>query len=1573
MLSPEIAANVPLPTPLTSEAHTAIITAFPLTAPGQSPVPPPLGPPVPPIQGQSPCLTPSGPPVPYRSGGPVPYRTRARPYRPALPLHEDKRAENGHKSTTRTACLCPFDFKGIPGCERADSGKPLPSSVAEQRVLVLRLASTTQVPCGASKRWTQLICIRRPHQRAPLSVPAQTARIRSSLFATVPADSAAERTREVIIHPTHSLLSTHPHYADRALRPTNTHPTWSSSMPWRGPGKKVQTPRLYGGEKKEGIKKQIEYYMEREKTDKSNKNRLSFDFKGEFRGVSEQILRIVAERGSSRLLQHVEHMDKVHKIPPPEGAAKLPRTTSAVVPVPDSPKLRWRGVRVFISSTFRDMHAERDVLVRAVFPELRRRAAAHRLHLQEVELRWGVTEEESGRAAELCLTEVCRCHLLVGVLGERYGTVAATPPHLPDLPQHRWLASAPSDLSITELEIRQFEALYPDDMNQRAFCYFRDPAVLQSVPVAWRSHFAPESKQAQAKVSRLKDRILKKGVKVTEDYPCEWDGVVGGNPYLRGLEEFGKAVLEDLWTAVLKQYVEAGDDDEEEAQSAVAALSGVSEQGDHQEALRGRFHGRAKLLAEAAGAVRGARPKGGVLLVHGAAGEGKSVFMAALAHALGSGDASEASKAATDVLSYSTGASQSARTVENLLRCLVQWLRAREDKEEQSPLPVSYTDLIKEFRLKLTDVRKDQSLALLVDGAELVQDGRGQLNSDWMPQEVPKGMCLVVSVTNGSALLQALTKKKGAILFPLGQLSMTDRKEIVQKGLDMFGKKLSDAAFNNQLQTLMMKNGAASPLYLHLACEDLRNFASFEKMKESLQQLPQSLSQLVGRALDRLLSQYRAVGGLRLALGALALSTTGVREGDLYGLLNSVSERPPGSGLVPWPTALGLARTPTGRVPMATFTQMVRSLQSLIGQAHSRDDLLALTNPDVRRAFEELLLPDRTDRICCHQILSAHLWAAADPLGTETFLHCEADHIKQLPDHLMKGDQCEALGSLLSNYYFLYANVRHGLVHHLLAIYGSYGGSMGLSAERCADFLRRHAVLLSSWPPLFLQQTLNEPLTSGAHAWARGLVGKGGPRGLVRLLNHDGENEARPENCELVSTFSSEPTCVALNPRAELVAVGTGQGTLHLIHTQTGQVVKSLESSCDGISSCVFLTDVTLATTSFSGQIEVWDTENGCRTALIEGHSNRITGSDVSPDRKHLATVSLDFQLKVWSATKGHQVASRYGNSPINCVTFNPEGDLLAFGCWDGKVVLWNWLQNKLIRSITGHEGSVRSLSFSSSSSSSSTLVSGSLSGEVKVWAVPEGTCVGSYQAHRGSTAALTFLDRGNKLLSAGADHTLHLWSGGLGCSMATLRQGRCEQASPRKRPRSSGGGGPPRSSEPPALCVAVRGGCAAVGYHGNGLRLFSLDSETSQWASEDLRVSVLCLLWLSAPPLSDAEDAGAELLVSAGADRHLRLWRRSQEGGLVTLGDFGGQTGDVLALAQSTTHLASASDDFTIALWSVADLTLDPWVAPTALWVLRGHSRGVTCLAFSPDGTRLLSGGKDQVGRPLPGLESGV
>ncbi len=67
----------------------------------------------------------------------------------------------------------------------------------------------------------------------------------------------------------------------------------------------------------------------------------------------------------------------------------------------------WKTVRVFISSTFppslklrqtsRDMpfdfaqarQAERDHLVRFVFPELREQLLSRRIHLVDVDLRWG--------------------------------------------------------------------------------------------------------------------------------------------------------------------------------------------------------------------------------------------------------------------------------------------------------------------------------------------------------------------------------------------------------------------------------------------------------------------------------------------------------------------------------------------------------------------------------------------------------------------------------------------------------------------------------------------------------------------------------------------------------------------------------------------------------------------------------------------------------------------------------------------------------------------------------------------------------------------------------------------------------------------------------------------------------------------------------------------------------------------------------------------------------------------------------------------------------------------------------
>lgn len=108
----------------------------------------------------------------------------------------------------------------------------------------------------------------------------------------------------------------------------------------------------------------------------------------------------------------------------------------------------WRTLRVFIDSTFRDMHAERDHLVKVVFPDLRERLEKHRVHLVEIELRWGITEEQerNDQVLDLCLNQIDECRpFYIGILGEKYGWVPATLPEAQS--RHGWTQRIPVRVS----------------------------------------------------------------------------------------------------------------------------------------------------------------------------------------------------------------------------------------------------------------------------------------------------------------------------------------------------------------------------------------------------------------------------------------------------------------------------------------------------------------------------------------------------------------------------------------------------------------------------------------------------------------------------------------------------------------------------------------------------------------------------------------------------------------------------------------------------------------------------------------------------------------------------------------------------------------------------------------------------------------------------------------------------------------------------------------------------------------------------------------------------------------------
>jgi hypothetical protein len=103
--------------------------------------------------------------------------------------------------------------------------------------------------------------------------------------------------------------------------------------------------------------------------------------------------------------------------------------------------------RIFVSSTFSDLKAERDALQRYVFPRLRELCAERGARFQAIDLRWGVSEEAGldQRTMPICLGEIERCQRVtprpnfVVLLGDRYGWR----PLSPEIPATEFAAIEP--------------------------------------------------------------------------------------------------------------------------------------------------------------------------------------------------------------------------------------------------------------------------------------------------------------------------------------------------------------------------------------------------------------------------------------------------------------------------------------------------------------------------------------------------------------------------------------------------------------------------------------------------------------------------------------------------------------------------------------------------------------------------------------------------------------------------------------------------------------------------------------------------------------------------------------------------------------------------------------------------------------------------------------------------------------------------------------------------------------------------------------------------------------------------
>jgi WD40 repeat protein len=102
---------------------------------------------------------------------------------------------------------------------------------------------------------------------------------------------------------------------------------------------------------------------------------------------------------------------------------------------------------------------------------------------------------------------------------------------------------------------------------------------------------------------------------------------------------------------------------------------------------------------------------------------------------------------------------------------------------------------------------------------------------------------------------------------------------------------------------------------------------------------------------------------------------------------------------------------------------------------------------------------------------------------------------------------------------------------------------------------------------------------------------------------------------------------------------------------------------------------------------------------------------------------------------------------------------MLALGCGDGIIRLWDVSKQQLmreLRELQGHSDAIISLAFSPDGSQ---LVSGSKDRTVRLWSVASGKLLKTLEGHSKAVNCVAFHPNGKQVASCSADDTVRIWT----------------------------------------------------------------------------------------------------------------------------------------------------------------------------------------------------------------------